>query len=79
MAFAFGGLLFSHMATVNQLGFFLVAAALYDTFVSRCLLTPSMMSIFGDKNWWPGPLYYSLRDTQLQKEIANVMRITSYP
>lgn len=70
MAFAFGGLLFSSMATVNQLGFFLVVAALYDTFVSRCLLTPSIMSMFGDKNWWPGPVYYKVRRQTLQAEIA---------
>jgi len=62
MAFAFGGLLFSHMAIMNQLGFFLVAAALYDTFVSRCILTPAIMSIFGAYNWWPGPLFSILRE-----------------
>jgi len=79
MAFAFGGLLGSHMGTVNQLGFFLVAAALYDTFVSRSIITPALMSILGDKNWWPGPLYYVLREVQLKKDIASVIHITSGP
>jgi len=69
MSFAFGGLLFSRMATINQLGFFLVAAAVYDTFVSRCILTPAIMSIFGNMNWWPGPLFSALRENQLQEEV----------
>merc|ERR1712230_351631 len=57
------------MATINQLGFFLVAAAVYDTFVSRCILTPAIMSIFGNMNWWPGPLFSALRENQLQEEV----------
>merc|ERR1712224_110518 len=73
MAFAFGGLLFSHMATVNQLGFYLVAAALYDTFVSRSVLTPALMSMLGDKNWFPGPLYYTLGEQKLKRDIAAVV------
>lgn len=79
MAFAFGGLLFSNIATMNQLGFFLVAAALYDTFVSRCIVTPSMMSLFGDRNWWPGPLFSTLREVQLQKDITRGIRICPGP
>jgi len=61
MSFAFGGLLFSNIPIVNQLSFFLVTGALYDTFVSCCFITPAMMSLLGDVAWWPGPLFRKLR------------------
>jgi uncharacterized membrane protein YdfJ with MMPL/SSD domain len=61
MAFAFGGLLFSNIMAVNQLGFFLVFGALYDTFVSCWFISPCVMSLLGDLNWWPGPLFRKLK------------------
>jgi RND superfamily putative drug exporter len=53
MFLAFGGLLFSHCALINQLAFFLSIAVLVDTFVVRALIVPAVMGIFGDANWWP--------------------------
>lgn len=53
MFLAFGGLLFSHCALINQLAFFLSIAVLVDTFVVRAFIVPAMMGIFGDWNWWP--------------------------
>jgi len=61
MAFAFGGLIFSNIMAVNQLGFFLVFGALYDTFLSCWFISPCVMSILGDVNWWPGPLFRKLK------------------
>jgi hypothetical protein len=40
MAIAFGGLLFSNSAAINQLAFFLVFAVLFDTFVVRSVVVP---------------------------------------
>ncbi|KNC53625.1 MmpL efflux pump [Thecamonas trahens ATCC 50062] len=56
MAIAFSGLLLSNVAVINQLAFYLVFSVLFDTFVVRTFLVPSIMSFFGDWNWWPGRL-----------------------
>jgi len=54
MAIAFGGLLFSSIAIITMLSFFMVAAVLFDTFIVRSLVVPAVMGILGDANWWPG-------------------------
>ena len=53
MAVAFFGLLMSGIPILNLMGFLLVVAVLFDTFVVRALVVPSMMSLFGRWNWWP--------------------------
>eukprot|EP00760_Papus_ankaliazontas_P017043 PhM_4_TR17011/c0_g1_i2/m.68989/K06994/K06994; putative drug exporter of the RND superfamily len=53
MGVAFSGLLLSEVETLNQLGFMMVTAVIFDTFVVRSLLVPAMMSLFGEWNWWP--------------------------
>ena len=53
MALAFSGLLFSQAPVMGQIGLVLVSGVLFDTFVVRTLLTPAMMSLAGDWNWWP--------------------------
>ena len=53
MAIAFFGMLLSSTQVLNVLGFFLVAAVLFDTFVVRTLLVPAVMSLIGRYNWWP--------------------------
>lgn len=53
MSVAFMGLLLSGVQSLNEIGFMLVTAALYDTFVVRTLLVPPLMSILGRWNWWP--------------------------
>jgi putative drug exporter of the RND superfamily len=54
MAIAFSGLLFSGTPGMNQMAAYLVFAVLYDTFVVRPLVVPSLFSMFADANWWPG-------------------------
>jgi uncharacterized membrane protein YdfJ with MMPL/SSD domain len=56
MAVAFFGLLLSSTQILNLLGFFMVAAVLFDTFIVRTLLVPSLMSILGKWNWYPRQL-----------------------
>jgi len=56
MAIAFCGLLFSQITSLNQVGFILVVAVLVDTFIIRILLVPSVLSLAGEINWWPGSL-----------------------
>ncbi|MHA2098321.1 MAG: MMPL family transporter, partial [Candidatus Kariarchaeaceae archaeon] len=53
MMVAFGGLMFSSTAFLVQFGFILAFGVFLDTFVVRTLLVPAIMSIAGDKNWWP--------------------------
>jgi len=41
---------------MNHLAFYLVFAVLFDTFIVRSLLVPSIMGLFSDINWWPAKL-----------------------
>lgn len=56
MAVAFLGLMAARESLLNQLSFFLAFAVLVDTFIIRCMLTPSIMAILGDWNYWPRQL-----------------------
>jgi len=47
MAIAFSGLLFSDIPSLNQLAFYLVFAVLFDTFIVRSALVPSMTGLLG--------------------------------
>ena len=38
---------------MNQFGVILVLAVLFDTFVVRTTLTPALLYLFGDANYWP--------------------------
>ena len=72
MAVAFGGLMFSRVGTMNQYSFFLFWGVLFDTFVVRSLLVPTMMSLFpGDSTWWPGkvPAVIKPRRTRTFKKL----------
>jgi uncharacterized membrane protein YdfJ with MMPL/SSD domain len=53
MAVAFSGLLLSSSTALNQMGFILSVSVLFDTFVLRAFFVPSVMSIFGNANFWP--------------------------
>lgn len=53
MSVAFFGLLMSSTGVLNLLGFFMVAAVLFDTFIVRPLVVPTMMTMLGRWNWWP--------------------------
>lgn len=53
MSLAFFGLLLSDILLLNQMSFFLLFAVLFDTFIVRTLVVPSMMFWLGEANWWP--------------------------
>merc|ERR1712110_842054 len=57
MAIAFGDLLFSAISELNVMGFMMVVATLYDTFVARCVVNPALMSLLGRLNWFPSALF----------------------
>ena len=51
-ALAFFGLMLSSIQVLNQLSFFLFFAVLFDTFVVRTLVVPSIMFWLGRANFW---------------------------
>ncbi|MGA0568314.1 MMPL family transporter [Rathayibacter sp. KR2-224] len=52
MISVFGGFVFSELAMVRPLGFGLAFGVLFDAFVVRMLLVPSLMHLFGRSAWW---------------------------
>ncbi|CAO1650011.1 MMPL family transporter [Salinibacterium sp. NG22] len=52
MIAVFGGFVFSHLAMVRPLGFGLAVGVLFDAFVVRMLLIPSLMHLLGASAWW---------------------------
>jgi len=56
MAIAFGALVTSSLMQLAVMGFALVVAVLYDTFIVRSIVNPALMSLLGRWNWWPGEL-----------------------
>ena len=53
MAVAFSGLFFSTTTILNQAAFLLTCAVLFDAFVVRALVTPSLLALSGEYAWWP--------------------------
>jgi uncharacterized membrane protein YdfJ with MMPL/SSD domain len=51
-ALAFFGLMLSSIQVLNQLSFFLFFAVLFDTFIVRTLVVPSIMFWLGRANFW---------------------------
>merc|ERR1711990_196027 len=62
MAIALGAMIFSSLLQLNMLGFMMLIAVLFDTFVARSLVNPSLMSLLGRANWWPSALAAELTD-----------------
>eukprot|EP00929_Paragymnodinium_shiwhaense_P120328 TRINITY_DN92269_c0_g1_i1.p1 TRINITY_DN92269_c0_g1~~TRINITY_DN92269_c0_g1_i1.p1 ORF type:complete len:897 (+),score=131.76 TRINITY_DN92269_c0_g1_i1:53-2692(+) len=60
MAVAFGGLLFASTAELRCLGWLMVSATLFDTFVVRTIVNPAIMSVMGRLNWWPSGLSHKM-------------------
>ena len=52
MISVFGGFAFSHLAMIRPMGFGLAAGVLFDAFIVRLMLVPSMMAILGKAAWW---------------------------
>lgn len=65
MAVAFFGLLFSKVALLNQMSFFLVFAVLLDTLVVRTMLVPAIMVLLRKANWWPSRMPPLMEDPSL--------------
>ena len=53
MSVAFGGLMFSHVVSLNQFSVILVASVLLDTFLLSTIFVPACAFLMGDKFWWP--------------------------
>ena len=57
MVAAFAGFVAGRMATMQEFGFGLAAAILFDATLIRAILVPSLMALLGRYNWWlPVPL-----------------------
>jgi RND superfamily putative drug exporter len=55
MTSVFGAFILGNDATVKLFGVALSTAVLFDAFVVRLVLIPSLMTIVGPANWWlPG-------------------------
>lgn len=64
---AMSGLVFGHVAGLQELGVGLSLGVLVDATLVRCLLLPSIMALLGPRNWW------------LPVRVAALMRITASP
>eukprot|EP01061_Rhynchopus_euleeides_P037980 TRINITY_DN65315_c0_g1_i1.p1 TRINITY_DN65315_c0_g1~~TRINITY_DN65315_c0_g1_i1.p1 ORF type:complete len:952 (+),score=413.58 TRINITY_DN65315_c0_g1_i1:55-2910(+) len=58
MSVAFGGLMFSHVVSLNQFSVILVTSVLLDTFLLSTIFVPACGFLLGDKFWWPSAEYY---------------------
>lgn len=52
MVSVFGGFVFSHLAMVRPMGFGLAVGVLFDAFVVRMVILPSLMHVVGEGAWW---------------------------
>ena len=64
---ALGGLVFGHVAGLQELGLGLALGIIVDATIVRGLLLPSIMALLGDWNWW------------LPAAVARAMHITAAP
>ena len=53
MIVSFGGMMFSTMVPLIEIGFIMGFAILIDATVVRILLVPALMSVVDQWNWWP--------------------------
>ncbi|MCR6712705.1 MAG: MMPL family transporter [Demequina sp.] len=52
MISVFGGFIFSDIAMIRPMGFGLAAGVLFDAFVVRMVIMPSVLHLVGDGAWW---------------------------
>ena len=52
MISVFGGFVFSHLTVARPLGFGLATGVLFDAFVVRMVIVPSLMHVLGERAWW---------------------------
>lgn len=67
MVVALSGLVFGHIAGLQELGVGLALGVLVDATIVRALLLPSIMTLLGARNWWFPPM------------AAKVLRVTAPP
>ncbi|RII21062.1 Membrane protein YdfJ [Streptomyces sp. YIM 130001] len=53
MVTVFGGFVALHLTEMKQMGFCLAVAVLLDAVVVRMLILPSVLTLLGDRAWWP--------------------------
>jgi putative drug exporter of the RND superfamily len=69
MTSVFGAFILGNDATIKLFGVALSTAVLFDAFVVRLILIPSLMTIFGTANWWlPGWLAGLLPHISVESE-----------
>ena len=56
LAGAFSALMTLPLQDLLQLGFAVAAGVLIDTFITRTLIVPTLVALFGRWNWWPSRL-----------------------
>ena len=56
LAGTFSALMTLPLTDLVQLGFAVAAGVLIDTFITRTLIVPTLVAIFGRWNWWPSRL-----------------------
>ena len=56
LAGTFSALMTLPLQDLLQLGFAVAAGVLMDTFITRTLIVPSLVAMFGRWNWWPSRL-----------------------
>ena len=56
LAGTFSALMTLPLTDLVQLGFAVAAGVLIDTFITRTLIVPALVAIFGRWNWWPSRL-----------------------
>ena len=54
LAGTFSALMVLPLQDIFQLGFAVAAGVIMDTFITRTLIVPALVSLLGDWNWWPG-------------------------
>ena len=55
LAGTFSALILLPLQDLMQLGFAVATGVLIDTFISRTLIVPALVQLFGRWNWWPSP------------------------
>ena len=62
-----------HMIEMKELGISLAVAVLVDAVVVRAIVLPSLMTLLGRWNWWPGRIDVRPEDpTRTTRELARV-------
>jgi len=53
MVIAFGGLVFSTVSALQQIGFLLFVGVAIDAFINCIIVMPAILVICGEYNYWP--------------------------